>query len=111
MTVNKAELKRLIADVEEEARQYRETDESLGRRREFTAQTEKIAEMLRELKHLLSVNAELVKAAQLASDCFKRANANDGPANYLGDDEHEAWTALDNALTRATEYKGEADTE
>jgi len=43
----------------------------------------------------------LLEAAKLTCDCFYRASLNED--NYLHDDEHEAWTALNAAIRRIDE--------
>lgn len=43
---------------------------------------------------------ELLSAAKLAALNFKRSNISD--ENFLGDDDHEAWVALNKAIALAT---------
>jgi hypothetical protein len=42
---------------------------------------------------------DLLKAAELTVLCFKRSDAS---GDFLGDDEYEAWTALNKAIAKAT---------
>lgn len=48
---------------------------------------------------LIAAAPELLKAAQLTALHFKRSDAS---GNFLGDDEHEAWSALEAAISKAT---------
>lgn len=50
--------------------------------------------------HLHNAAPELLSAAKLAALNFKRSNISD--ENFLGDDDHEAWVALNKAIALAT---------
>ena len=54
---------------------------------------------------LIAAAPELAQAALLACLMFERKNHSNAEADWMGDDEHEAWTALRNALAKA---RGEA---
>jgi hypothetical protein len=47
---------------------------------------------------MLAASWDLLQAAQLACLTFKRSEAS---GNFLGDDDHEAWTALNKAIAKA----------
>ncbi len=47
---------------------------------------------------LFAASKELLAAAKLATLNFERSNAS---GNFLGDDDHEAWTALNAAIKKA----------
>ncbi len=48
--------------------------------------------------NLISAAPDLLEAARITVLNFERSDASD---NFLGDDEHEAWTALSKAITKA----------
>lgn len=48
----------------------------------------------------LQIISDLLAAAKLACLNFERAN-NAGSGRFLGDDDHEAWTALQKAIDKA----------
>ena len=49
---------------------------------------------------LIAAAPDLLKAARLAVLNFRRLNAHPD-VNFLGDDDHEAWTALSRAIAKA----------
>jgi hypothetical protein len=62
-------------------------------------------EMFRANAHLIAAAPELYMAAQLACLMFERKNLSTAESDWMGDDEHEAWSALRAALKKA---RGEA---
>lgn len=52
-------------------------------------------------RNMLEAAPELARAAQLACLMFERKNSSNAEADWMGDDEHEAWTALRKALAKA----------
>lgn len=50
---------------------------------------------------LIATAPELLAAAELAAQTFERSDAS---GKFLGDDEHEAWTALNAAIKKAVDH-------
>jgi hypothetical protein len=50
---------------------------------------------------LIAAAPELASAAQLACLMFERKNLSSADSDWMGDDEHEAWSALERALAKA----------
>jgi hypothetical protein len=50
---------------------------------------------------LILAAPDLYAAAELVCLMFKRKNMSNADADWLGDDEHEAWTALRKAMAKA----------
>ena len=67
-------------------------DEETRARAEFTA-------------HLLAASEDLYAAASLVDQLFSRMNISTADGDFMGDDEHEAWSAIQKALAKA---RGEA---
>ena len=63
------------------------------------------ADMIEANARLIAAAPELAQAVLLACLMFERKNHSNAEADWLGDDEHEAWTALRKALAKA---RGEA---
>jgi len=58
-----------------------------------------------QIVHLIAAAPDLLYAAKLAALNFSRQNLHPD-VNFLGDDDHEAWTALNAAIAKA---KGPAE--
>lgn len=54
-----------------------------------------------EVARLRARIADLSEAAKLTCLMFERKNLSDAELDWMGDDEHEAWTALRKALAKA----------
>lgn len=52
-------------------------------------------------KDLREQRKELLEACRLVDLMFKRKNASTADADWLGDDEHEAWSAVQAAIAKA----------
>lgn len=51
---------------------------------------------------LMAAAPDLLEAARLTVLCFKRIQASNPDSVFLGDDEYEAWSALNRAIATAT---------
>jgi hypothetical protein len=64
----------------------------------LVANTDEEISVRKDAADLIAAAPDLYKAAKLACLNFKRADAS---GNFLGDDEHESWSALEKAVAKA----------